>query len=203
MNKPHFKDERTMVIIKPDGIQRSLMGEIISRYERIGLKLVAAKLFVPTPDMVEKHYTLDPQWRVVTGEKTIKGYLDKGLKPPTTDPLEVTAKILRNLVNYLCKGPVLAMVWEGAHAVQIVRKLTGTTEPLMSPAGTLRGDFMLDSYQMTDIDGRAVRNLVHASGSVKEAQDEIAHWFKKDELIDYNIIQEKIMYDVNLDGILE
>lgn len=192
-----------MIIIKPDGIQRSLMGEIISRYERIGLKLVAAKLFVPTPDMVEKHYTLDPEWRMKTGLKTIKGYHDKGLKPPTEDPMEVTAVVLKNLVNYITKGPVLAMVWQGAHAVQIVRKLTGTTEPLTSPAGTIRGDYMLDSYQMTDADGRAVRNLVHASGSVQEAEDEIAHWFKPEEVIDYKIIQEQIMYDVNLDGILE
>jgi nucleoside-diphosphate kinase len=200
---PHFKDERTMVIIKPDGIQRSLMGEIISRYERIGLKLIATKMFVPTAEMIEKHYTLDPEWRMKTGLKTIKGYTDKGLKPPITDPLAVTAIVLRNLVNYMTKGPVIAMIWQGAHAVQIVRKITGSTEPLTSPAGTIRGDFMLDSYEMTDKDKRAVRNLVHASGSVKEAEDEIAHWFKKEEIIDYKIIQEKIMYDVDLDGILD
>ncbi len=192
-----------MVIIKPDGIQRSLMGEIIGRYERIGLKLVAAKMFVPTEEMIEKHYTLDPEWRVKTGLKTIKGYQDKGLTPPSMDPREITGVILRNLVRYLSAGPVIAMVWQGAHAVQIVRKLTGSTEPLTSPAGTIRGDYMLDSYQMTDSDGRAVRNLVHASGSVKEAEDEIAHWFKKDEIMNYNIVQDKIMYDVNMDGILE
>lgn len=192
-----------MVIIKPDGIQRSLMGEIVSRYERIGLKLVAAKMFVPTEEMIEKHYTLDPEWRVKTGLKTIKGYQDKGLTPPSMDPREITGVILKNLVRYLSAGPVLAMVWQGAHAVQIVRKLTGSTEPLTSPAGTIRGDYMLDSYQMTDSDGRAVRNLVHASGSVKEAEDEIAHWFKKDEIMNYNIVQDKIMYDVNMDGILE
>ncbi len=201
MKKPHFKHERTMVIIKPDGIQRSLMGEIVSRYERIGLKLVAAKMFVPSPEMIEKHYTLDPEWRVKTGLKTIKGYTDKGLTPPSTDPREITAIVLKNLVRYLSAGPVLAMVWQGAHAVQIVRKLTGSTEPLTSPAGTIRGDYMLDSYEMTDSDGRAVRNLVHASGSVKEAEDEIAHWFKKEEIMDYTIIQEKIMYGIEISGI--
>ncbi len=199
----HPKFERTLVIIKPDGIQRSLVGEIIGRYERVGLKLAGIKMMVPSAELIEKHYTLDPEWRVKTGEKTIKGYLDKGMTPPEPDPLKVTAKILRNLVNYMTKGPVIAMVWQGAHAVSIVRKLTGSTEPLMSDVGTIRGDFVHDSYSMTDKDGRAVRNLVHASGSVKEAQDEIAHWFKKDEIIDYRLVQEAILYDVNLDSILE
>jgi nucleoside-diphosphate kinase len=203
MNTPHYKHERTMVIIKPDGIQRSLMGEIIKRYEQVGLKLVALKMMVPTAEQIEKHYTLDPEWRLKTGLKTIKGYTDKGLTPPVTDPLAVTAEILRKVKLYMTSGPVIAMIWQGAHAVEIVRKLTGGTEPLTSVPGTIRGDYVLDSYRMSDTDRRSVRNLVHASGSVKEAEDEIAHWFKKDEIFSYNIVQEKIMYDVNLDGTLE
>lgn len=199
----HPKDERTLVIIKPDGIQRSLMGEIIGRYEAVGLKLVGTKMLVPTAAHIEAHYTLDPNWRRVTGEKTIKGYKDKGLTPPSEDPLEITAKILANLQKYMTSGPVVAMVWEGAHAVKIVRKITGGTEPLTSDVGTIRGDFVLDSYQMADTDNRAVRNLIHASGSVEEANAEIAHWFKPEELIDYRVIHEEILYDVNLDGILE
>jgi nucleoside-diphosphate kinase len=199
----HFKEERTLVIIKPDGIQRTLIGEIIKRYERIGLKMVGIKMMVPTEELIEKHYTIDPEWRVKTGLKTIKGYTDKGLTPPSTDPLEITAKILKNLINYMTKGPVIAMVWQGAHAVSIVRKITGGTEPLTSLIGTIRGDYVLDSYQMSDKDGRSVRNLVHASGSVKEAQDEIAHWFKKEELFNYRLIAEQMLYDVDLDGILE
>jgi len=103
----------------------------------------------------------------------------------------------------MTSGPVLAMVWQGAHSVEIIRKLTGGTEPLTSAVGTIRGDYVLDSYRMSDMDTRSVRNLVHASGSVKEASDEIAHWFEKDELMGYKIVQESIMYDVNLDGILE
>ena len=202
MNTPHPKHERTLVIIKPDGIQRSLIGEIIGRYERVGLKLVAMKMMVPTAELVEKHYTLDPEWRRVTGEKTIKGYKDKGLESPIQDPLEITRILLQKLVKYLTAGPVIAMVWQGANAVAIVRKLTGGTEPLMSDVGTIRGDFVLDSYQMTDADNRSVRNLVHASGSPKEANDEIAHWFKKEELIDYTLVQERILYDVNLHDLL-
>ncbi len=199
----HHKDERTLIVIKPDGVQRSLIGEIIGRYESVGLKLVGMKMLVPTEGHIEAHYTLDPQWRRVTGEKTIKGYKDKGLTPPSEDPLEITAKILENLKKYMTSGPVVAMVWEGAHAVKIVRKITGGTEPLTSDVGTIRGDYVLDSYQMADTDNRAVRNLIHASGSVEEANAEIAHWFPPAELTDYRVIHEEILYDVNLDGILE
>jgi nucleoside-diphosphate kinase len=197
----HYKYERTLVIIKPDGIQRSLIGEILGRYERLGLKLIGLKLMVPTEEMIEEHYTLDPEWRRVTGEKTIKGYLDKGLTPPVTDPLEVTTRLLLRLKKYMTAGPVIAMVWQGAHAVEIVRKITGGTEPLKSPVGTIRGDYVLDSYQMSDIDQRSVRNLIHASGSAKEADDEIAHWFKPEELLEYKLVQEQIIYSPNIDGI--
>ena len=191
----HHKDERTLVILKPDAIQRSLIGEIIGRYERIGLKLVAMKMFVPTGEMIEQHYTLDPEWRRITGEKTIKGYMDKGLNPPVSDPLEVTRLLLEKLKKYMTSGPVIAMVLQGAHAVKIVRKITGGTEPLTSDVGTIRGDYVLDSYQMSDTDGRSIRNLVHASGSVKEAEDEIKHWFTDKELMDYTLMQEHIIYD--------
>lgn len=198
-----FSKERTLVIIKPDGVQRSLIGEIINRFERIGLKMVALKMAIPSETMVEQHYTLDPQWRTVTGEKTIQGYKDKGLTPPSEDPHEITAKILESLKKYMSAGPVVFMVLEGAHSVKIVRKLVGSTEPLSSDVGTIRGDYVLDSYQMSDTAGRAVRNLIHASGSPEEAENEIAHWFSKEELMSYSIVQEKIVYDVDLNGILE
>ena len=200
MNK---KKERTFVAVKPDGIQRSLAGEIISRLEKVGLKLVAMKMVVADEAHIEKFYTLDPNWRRVTGEKTIEGYKSKGLTPPIDDPLKVTAIILENLKKYMASGPVIAMVWEGAHSVKIVRKLVGSTEPLTSDVGTIRGDYVLDSYSMSDVDNRSVRNLVHASGSVGEAENEIKHWFKDNELINYRLVQEEILYDVNLDGILE
>ena len=152
----HYKDEQTLVIIKPDGVQRSLVGEIIKRLERVGLKLAGLKMSVPSEDMIEKHYTLDPEWRRVTGEKTIAGYKKKGLKPPIEDPLEITKILLQTLKKYLTSGPIIIMAWQGAHAVSIVRKITGGTEPLTSDVGTIRGDFVLDSYQMSDTDGRAV-----------------------------------------------
>lgn len=199
----HPSKERTLIIIKPDGVQRSLVGEIIKRFEQVGLKLVATKMMVPTTKQVEEHYTLDPNWRRVTGEKTIASYKTKGLTPPSEDPFKITAVILENLKRYMTSGPVIPMVWQGAHAVKIVRKIVGSTEPLSSDVGTIRGDFVLDSYQMSDTDKRGVRNLIHASGSPEEANDEIKHWFKKEEIINYRLVGEQILYDVNLDGYLE
>lgn len=203
MADKHFKEEQTLVMIKPDGVQRSLVGEIIQRFERVGLKLTAVKMMVPTAEHVETHYTLDPNWRKQNGEKTIESYRKKGLTPPSEDPLEMSGRTLERLKTYMSSGPVLVMIWQGAHAVELVRKLVGGTEPLTSDVGTIRGDYVLDSYEMSDSDGRSVRNLVHASGSVGEAADEIKHWFKPEEVIRYGQVQEKILYDVNLDDILE
>lgn len=198
-----IKQERTLVIIKPDGVQRSLIGEIIKRYERSGLKLIGVKMMVPSEDFIETHYTLDPGWKMANGTKVIQAAKDKDLAPRTDDPIEQANFVLSTLKKYLSSGPVVAMVWQGAHAVKIVRKITGGTEPLTSDVGTIRGDFVLDSYQLGDADNRAVRNLVHASGSVSEAEAEINHWFKPEEIINYRLVQEQILYDVNLDGILE
>jgi nucleoside-diphosphate kinase len=197
------KRERTLVMVKPDGIQRSLIGEIIGRFEKAGLKLAAVKMLVPTATLVEKHYLVNPEWRRITGEKTIESYKKKGKKPPTDDPYEMTEIILKNLKKYMSAGPVVAMVWQGVHAVGIVRKLVGGTEPLTSDVGTIRGDYTIDSYELSDVDGRAVRNLVHASGNASEAEKEIKLWFKKDELVNYRLVSEQVLYDVNLDGILE
>ncbi len=199
----HPKQERTLVIIKPDGVQRTLIGEIIKRFERTGYKLVGIKMVVPSEEHVEKHYTLNPEWSRITGEKTIANYLKNGEKPWSEDPFEVTKIVLKNLKKYITSGPVVAMVWEGAHAVEVIRKITGGTEPRSSDVGTIRGDFVLDSYIMADTDKRAVRNLIHSSGNVKEAEMEISHWFLKNELVDYRLVQEQILYDVNIDGIFE
>jgi nucleoside-diphosphate kinase len=198
-----MKKERTLVIIKPDGIQRSLIGELIKRYERTGLKLTALKMVVPSEEQVEKHYTVDPEWRMKTGNKSIAAYQAKGKTPPSTDPMVISGMVIKKLIKYISSGPVIAMVWQGIHAVGIVRKITGSTEPLTSDVGTIRGDLTIDSYEIADIDQRAVRNLIHASGSTDEAEKEISLWFKPEELISYRLISEEILYDINLDGILE
>lgn len=199
----HAKKERTLVMIKPDGVQRALIGEIIHRYERSGLKLVGLKMEVSDEKRIEKHYLLDPDWTTKVGEKAIAAYEKKGQAPPSQDPKQIGEMVLKNLKKYLASGPTIFMVWQGMHAVGIVRKITGGTEPLTSDVGTIRGDLTLDSYQVADTDGRAVRNLIHASGSVEEAEQEIPIWFDKKELLSYRLIGESILYDVNLDGILE
>jgi nucleoside-diphosphate kinase len=198
----HPKTERTLVIVKPDGIQRALIGEIMKRYERLGLKLVGLKMMIPTEAMIEEHYLLDPNWKKNVGEKSIASYVKKGETPPSTDPIEVANVVVANLKTYMTSGPVIAMVWEGAHAVELVRKITGGTEPRSAGIGTIRGDFVLDSYQMADTDGRAIRNLIHASGSVPEAQMEIPHWFTDAEIVDYHVPHEAILYDVEMKNIL-
>jgi nucleoside-diphosphate kinase len=195
--------ERTLVLIKPDGVQRSLVGEIIKRYERTGLKLVALKFFIPEEDLIKKHYLSDDKWLESVGIKSLAAYEKKGLPAPFANPKECGEAVLGRLIKYLSSGPVVAMVWEGNQAVGVVRKITGGTEPLASDIGTIRGDFTLDSYELADSDDRAVRNLIHASGSPKEAEKEIGIWFKEAEIIKYNIVQEKILYDVNLDGLKE
>jgi len=198
-----YSKERTFVIIKPDGVQRSLMGEIIGRFERVGLKLSAMKLVVPNADTIEEHYTLDPNWKKNVGEKSIESYKKKGQTPPSEDPIKIGDAVVDRLKSYMTSGPVVLMAWQGAHAVELVRKLVGGTEPRSSDVGTIRGDFVLDSYSLADTDDRAIRNLIHASGSVDEAKQELALWFSDEELVDYRLVQEGIMYDVNLDGILE
>lgn len=201
--KNHFKHEKTLVIIKPDGVQRSLIGEIMGRFERMGLKLVAIKMVVASEEMIEKHYTLDSSWKKSVGEKSIEGYKKKGLTPPSEDPIEIANSVLGKLKKFMTAGPIVVMVLQGAHAVEVVRKLTGGTEPLSSDVGTIRGDFVMDSYQMADSDGRAVRNIVHASGSDEEAKNEVRHWFSDSEIMKYRIVQEKILYDIDLEDIFE
>lgn len=199
----HIKTEKTLVIIKSDGVQRSLIGEIMKRYERIGLKLVAAKFLIPSEVLIEKHYTIDPEWIRKVGEKSIQSFIAKNIEPPSNDPIVFGKKVLGRLVKYLSSGPVVAMVWQGAHAVDLVRKINGSTEPLTSDVGTIRGDFVLDSYKLADVEDRCIRNVAHTSGSNDEAENEIKLWFNPEEIIKYNQVQEKILYDVNLDGFLE
>lgn len=199
----NYKEEKTLVIVKPDGVQRSLVGEIIKRFEQVGLKILGMKMLVPDSEKIESHYLADPNWKKNVGEKSIEAYNKKGVTPPSSDPEEVGEIVLKSLVRYVSSGPVLAIVLEGAHAVPLVRKIVGGTEPLSSDVGTIRGDYVLDSYQMADSDGRAVRNLIHASGSVEEAEKEISIWFDDTEIVHYNMVQDKILYNIDIDGILK
>jgi nucleoside-diphosphate kinase len=196
--------EQTLVIIKPDGVQRTLIGEVLRRYERVGLKLIGLKLVIPSADQAREHYMVGgEEWLENVGKKAAEAYERKGEKSPYKTFRENGMAVLEANAKYMSSGPVVAMVWEGNQAIPLVRKITGGTEPLSSDVGTIRGDFTLDSYGLADTDGRSVRNLIHASGEPEEAKKEIAIWFKKEEILTYRLIAEQVLYDVNLDGILE
>ncbi len=194
--------EKSFVIIKPDGIQRSLIGEIIGRLERTGLKLVAMKLSLATEDQCLRHYNKDDRWCEEKGQITVSNRTKAGL-PIEKSALEYGRDILRGNVSFLTCCPLLMMIWEGNQAVGIIKKIVGGTEPLSSDVGTIRGDLTLDSYELANMDGRAVRNLIHCSDKPSEAEREIKVWFKEDEIMSYKLVNEKMLYDVNLDGIKE
>jgi len=198
----HPKKERTFVILKPDAIQRSLVGDVIARIEKTGLKLVASKLILATPDQCWTHYNKDEEWFLKKGAKIIENRQNLGLSVEK-EALEYGKDIIDALVKFMTCGPIMPMIWEGNQAVGIVKKLVGGTEPLTSDVGTLRGDYTIDSYELAGLDDRAVRNLIHCSDLPEEAQREIKIWFNESEIIGYRLVAEQILYDVNLDGILE
>lgn len=203
MNNYDDKQQQTLVIVKPDGVQRSLIGEVIKRYEQCGLKLVALKMLIPSKELALKHYSTDPEWALKTGTKSLEAAAARGEKLWTEDPIAYAEGIRTTLKKFLSSGPVVVMIWQGMNAVAVVRKITGGTEPLTSVPGTIRGDLTIDSYNAADKDKRSVRNIIHSSGSVAEAKLEIEIWFKKEEILNYRLIAEEIIYDANLDGILE
>lgn len=196
------KKERTLVILKPDAVQRGLVGEIIRRIENTGLKLVALKFVQASEEQLWQHYNKDDEWYSKKGQRTVEERQTAGL-PVEKEAIEYGKDIVRALVKFMSSGPVVPMVWEGNQAVGIVKKIVGSTEPLTSDGGTIRGDYTLDSYELSSIDSRAVRNLVHCSDPVTDAAREIPLWFKPEELCQYRLIAEQILYDVNLDGLKE
>lgn len=181
MNNPF--NEKTLVIIKPDGVSRMLCGEIIRRIEAVGLKLVDAKMTEADEKLAEQHYPETEEWLSAVGKKGLDDYEKYGFDPVetigTSDPIEYGKMILKFNKDYLMSGPLLALVFEGNHAVEVVRKLVGHTNPIMAPAGTIRGDLAAESAIIANLEKRSLYNLVHASGSVDEANREIKLWFGK------------------------
>ncbi len=198
----HSKKERTLVIIKPDGVQRALIGEIIHRLERTGLKFIGFKFLVSTAEQCLTHYNKDEAWFKKVGERTVKEKQANG-QPIEKSEVKYGKDILNGNVDFMTAGPVLAAVLQGNRAVGIVKKIVGGTEPLTSDVGTIRGDLTIDSYALSGSDERCVRNLIHCSDTPAEAEREIPIWFNNNELVHYRLINEEILYDVNLDGILE
>lgn len=192
-----MKTERTVIIVKHDGVARGLIGEVIKRFERVGLKLVALEFLQSTNDMGHAHYPDSDKWYTKVGERTLKDYKEKGLDPEkelgTKDKIEIGKLVKKWNVDYLTAGPVLAMVFEGPDAVKIGRKLAGATMPTDALPGTIRGDFALDSAELANKLKRPLYNVIHASGEIAEAEEEIALWFEDQELFDYKTYSAPIM----------
>lgn len=159
--------ERTLIILKPDALQRGIAGEIITRFERVGLKLVGAKMVAPDKEHYHHHYESIGKMISRRGQKAF----------------DVTVSMMQT-------GPVLAIVLEGVEAASLVRKMVGTTEPKSSPPGTIRGDYSHMSFVYADDQGVGIPNLIHASGDAEEAKEEISHWFNEKELYDYSTAHE-------------
>lgn len=185
--------ERTLVLVKPDGVQRGLIGEILTRFEKKGLKIIAMRMVWPDAGLAQKHYDMPESDKILLGERTIASYKEKGVDLKKK-PIEIAENVQKRLIKYLTTGPVVAIVIEGAHAIQNVRKIRGATNPLAADVGTITADYTIDSYFLSDPDERAIRNLVHASGNIEEANREIGLWFKDNEINDYELAIEKILY---------
>ncbi len=193
-----LKEEKTLVLIKPDGVKRGLTGETIRRIEQRGLKVIALRMFMATPEQVDEHYPKDPNWIKRLGEKSLKTYEKYNLDPieelGTDDPDEIGKMVRKWLVNFMTSGPVVKMVVQGLHAVDMVRKLCGNTLPNLAEMGTIRGDYSVDSAALANSGKRAVHNIVHASETPEEAAHELDYWFSPEEIHEYKRAEEDIMF---------
>lgn len=188
-----MKRERTVIFIKPESIQRHLIGEFISKFEKRALKLVAAKLIAPTEEQIGNHYPDDDAWYIPTGTKTLEGYKARGIDPGKS-AIELAKEVRQRLVDHFANRPLLLMIWEGPHAVALGRKTAGSTNPLTADIGSIRGDYSFESYEFSDKQERAVFTLVHASGTPEEAENEIKIWFKPEEVLDYDLAMDAVFY---------
>lgn len=194
----HPREERTFMLVKPDGVKRGLVGECIARIEQRGLKIIALKMILASEKMARGHYPGTDEWMRGMGEKTLESYAKYGKDPKkelgTADPLKIGKMIYGWNTDFLTSGPMVAMIISGIHAVDMVRKIVGKTLPSFAEMGTIRGDFSVDSPVLANDAKRAIRNLVHASGDPDEAAHEIKHWFSADEIHAYKRAEEDIMF---------
>ncbi len=184
-------------MLKPDGVKRGLIGEVIARIERRGLKVIALGMEHASHDKVDGHYPKDPKWITRLGEKTLKTYATYGIDPKaemgTDKAEEIGPEVRKWLITYMTSAPMAKMVVQGIHAVDMVRKLVGNTIPAFAEMGTLRGDFSVDSAASANRDKRAIHNLVHASETPEEAAHEIQYWFKPEYIHAYKRVEEDLM----------
>lgn len=184
-----IKEEKTFVLVKPDGVRKGLIGEIIKRFEQRDMKIVALEMFMPTRDMVNNHYPKDKAWVTRLGEKTINTFGKYGMSAKkhygTDDPAKIGPHVRGWLIEFMISAPMVKMVVQGVHAVDMVRKIAGPTMPYLADMGTIRGDFSNDSPAIANLEKRPVFNLVHASETPEEAAHEIKHWFGKQKVFSY------------------
>ena len=176
-------------MLKPDGVKKGLIGEVIKRFEQRDLKIVALEMFQPSPDEIDNHYPKDDAWIARLGGKTLSTYEKYGFDPMedfgTDDPAKIGPEIRKWLVDYMLSAPLVKMVVEGTHAVDMVRKICGETLPYKAAMGTIRGDYSVDSPALANAEKRAVANIIHASETPEEAEHEIKHWFGDKEMYGY------------------
>ncbi|GMU25918.1 nucleoside-diphosphate kinase [Candidatus Uhrbacteria bacterium UHB] len=187
--------QKTLVLIKPDGVARGHVGDIISRFERAGLKLVAIKMILPKHEDVDRHYALTDEWMQGVYNKAKSKYAEEGREFPFPNWQSYGQDIKNGLVRFLKSGPIVAMVLEGEQAIPLVRKLVGATEPASALPGTIRGDFSLDTYSLANEQHRSIRNLIHASGTPEEAKTEIGIWFTEEDLQSYEHVLDNALYN--------
>ncbi len=188
-----LRREKSLVVIKPDAVVRRIVGELITRFERKGLKIVGLKLVWPTRDLAERHYIDTDEWLVDTGTKTYNSYVEQGYTPDIT-PREIGLNTRRKLIDHLTAGPVIALILEGAHAIEVVRKMRGATSPLAADVGTIGFDYTLESYELSDAGDWAIKNVIHASDSPANAAREINIWFTSAEVVDYKTAIDDVLY---------
>lgn len=185
----HPKEERTYVMIKPDGVRKGLIGEIIKRFEQRDLKIVALEMFQPTTDLIDNHYPKSEEWITRLGTKTMATYDKYGYDAMadfgTTDPAKLGPEIRKWLIDYMISSPLVKMVVQGVHSVDVVRKIAGQTMPYLADMGTIRGDFSIDSPALANKEKRAVMNIIHCSETPEEAEHEIKHWFGNSKIHEY------------------
>ena len=192
--------QKALLIIKPDGVQRGIIGKIVGRFEAVGLKIIGLKFLWATKEQIIAHYPDTEIWLKKVGERTLTNYAKKGLdakKVFKTDDAVSIGKIVKGwLVDYLQESPIFLAVVEGYEAIEIVRKLSGNTIPVLAAAGTIRGDFSHDTIDLANEQRRPLRNIIHASDTVEDGEKEIKVWFKNEELFDYERADEKFMFNV-------
>lgn len=193
------KYERTFAMIKPDGVMRGAVGDVIHRFEKVGLKIVAIKMLTPTAEMVRKHYPMsDEAWVERLGEKCLSGFdsLECSVLDVlgTDDKKKLGQNVTESLVEYMTSGPVVAMVIEGIQAIDMVRKLCGHTLPFKADVGTIRGDYSVDSPAVANAEQRSIHNIIHASENAEEARNEMELWFPGEKISKYKLTGEMVMY---------